>query len=183
MGATGGTAVSIKVAVAGLVMSIASGAALAQPGLMPPPMAAPIERPQTATRSYGLQIFAADGLLAAVALGTGRAEPILGLALTGPIIHAVHGRGGAAVGSLFLRVAVPFAGVWIGSATCGDDGSEDSFSCFDNALAGFGIGAAVAFSVDYFVLGRETVETSRVRLQPAVSVTRTASTAGVRLDF
>ena len=128
MGGTGGQAVSIKVAVAGLVMSLASGAALAQPDLMPPTTTAPIERPQTATRSYGLQIFAADGLLAAVALGTGRAEPVLGLALTGPIVHAVHGRGGAAVGS-------------------------------------------------------ETVDTSRVRLQPAVGVTRTATTAGLRVDF
>jgi hypothetical protein len=182
MGGTGGTAVSFKLAVAVLAMGIASGPALAQPGLAAP-VSAPQERPQTTRRSYGLQIFAADGLLAAVALGTGRAEPILGLALTGPIIHAVHGRGGAAVGSLFLRVTVPFAGVWIGASTCGEDDTEDSFSCFDNTLLGFGIGAAVAFSVDYFVLGRETVDTGRVRLQPAVSVTRTASTAGVRLDF
>jgi hypothetical protein len=177
-----GTAVSIKVAVAGLVMATASALARAQPGLAPP-ASAPQERPQTTTRSYGMEIFAADGLLAAVAIGTGRAEPIIGLALTGPVIHAVHGRGSAAVGSLLLRVATPFAGVWIGSATCGDDGSEDSFSCFDNALVGFGIGAAVAFSVDYFVLGRETVESSPVRVQPAISVTPTASTAGLRLDF
>ncbi len=178
----GGTAVRIVVAAAGLMTCLASGVALAQPGLTPQ-APAPQERPQTTTRRYGMEIFAADGLLVAVALGTGRGEPLIGLALTGPVIHGVHGRGSAAVGSLFLRVTVPVAGAWIGSATCGEDTTEDSFSCLDNAVFGFAAGAAVAFGIDYFLLARKTVETSAVRVQPAVSVTRTASTAGLRLDF
>ncbi len=179
----GGTAVSIKIAMAaGFVIGLAPPV-MAQPGVTPPMAPAPAEKPQTTTRRYGMEILAADGLVAAIALGTGRAEPLIALGLTGPVIHAVHGRGQAAIRSLLLRVMVPVGGAWVGAATCGDDDTEDSFACFDNALIGFGLGAAVALGVDYFVLGRETVTTSPVRVQPAVSVTQTASTAGLRLDF
>lgn len=178
----GGTAASIKmVLAAGLVIGLASPA-MAQPGLTSPQAAAAAERPQTTTRRYGMEIFAADGLVMAVALGTGRAEPLLALGLTGPVIHAMHGRGQATIRSLLLRTLVPIGGAWVGAASCGDDDTEDSFACFDNVAIGFGLGAAVALGVDYFVLARETV-TTKVRIQPAVSVTQTASTAGVRLDF
>ena len=179
----GGTATSIKmVLAAGFVIGLASPV-MAQPGLTSPQAPAAAERPQTTTRRYGAEIFAADGLLMAVALGAGRAEPLIALALTGPVIHGLHGRGQASIRSLLLRTLVPVGGAYVGAVACGKDDTEDSFACFGHAAIGFGVGAAVALSIDYFVLARETVTISKVRIQPAVSVTQTASTAGVRLDF
>ena len=144
----------------------------------------PVAEPsQTETRFYGLEIFAADAVLAAVSLGAGRAEPLLGLALTGPVIHAMHDRWGAAGGSLVVRVASPFAGLYVGAAICEARKEPDSFyECTDAALIGFAFGSVVALGIDYFVLARQTT-VRPARIQPTVTATPTATTAGLQFIF
>ncbi len=115
------TTISISIAMTTLAIGLASSRALAQPGLTAPPLAAPSKQPPPTTTSYGLQIFFADAILAAAALGTQRAEPAVGLLLTGTVIHALHGRGDAAVGSALLRVTLPLLGLMVGVEAC--DGS------------------------------------------------------------
>src|SRR5687767_9209310 len=115
--------VSISVAVVALVSAASPHRAVARPGqpeqpaLTAPPPAAK-EPPKTKTVYYGLQIFFADAVLAAFALGSERAEPAIGLLLTGAVIHGVHGRADAAVGSLLLRTTVPLLGLMVGFESC-----------------------------------------------------------------
>jgi hypothetical protein len=125
----------------------------------------------------------ADGLLTALALGSQRAEPAIGLILSGPLIHGLHGRGDAAVGSLLLRATLPILGLVVGAESCTERPVDDDLGCLDNAYIGFAVGAAVAVGLDYLALARKPVTTSPARVRPAVTVTPTASSAGLRLDF
>jgi hypothetical protein len=150
--------------------------ALAQPGATPPPA----EQPETETHHYGTLIVAADLLVAATGLITGRGEAVLALAFTGPVVHIAHGRFGAAGGSLLLRTLVPIGGAYLGAATCG----SDDVDCIGPALAGFAFGAVFALGTDYLVLAKKTTVVQRPgRLQPSVLITPRASTVGLRVAF
>ncbi len=181
------TTVSIMVAaVVALVSAVAPGRAQGQPGrpgqavLTSPPTAT--EAPRTRTVFYGLQIFFADAVLAAMALGSERAEPAIGLLLSGAVIHGVHGRADAAVGSLLLRTTLPLLGLMVGYESCDERPVDDELGCLDNAVLGFGVGLAITASVNYFLLARKTV-TDKARVTPAVTMSPTASSAGVQVAF
>jgi hypothetical protein len=179
--------VSISVAVVALVSAAAPHRAVARPGqpgqpaLTSPPPAAK-EPPRTKTVYYGLQIFFADAVLAAFALGSQRAEPAIGLLLTGAVIHGVHGRADAAVGSLLLRTTVPLLGLMVGFESCEERPVDDELGCLDNGMIGFGLGLALTVGVDYFALARKTVS-DKARVRPAVTMSPTAGSAGVQVAF
>jgi hypothetical protein len=164
-----------------LALMPAVPAALAQPGRTSAP---PATGERVETRRYGWEILAADVLLAALAIGTERGEPVAGLVLTGPVIHALHGRLGAAGGSLLLRAGAPLTGAYLGLALCasGEDAEDEWHACGGGIVVGLALGSIVALGVDYFVLARKTT-VHRAPIQPAVTVTRGAATAGVRLTF
>jgi hypothetical protein len=76
-----------------------------------------------------------------------------GLALGGPIVHAVHGHWGRGAASLGLRVVLPLVGASIGAATA--DCQKDEFLCGLSELAlGYVIGEATAITLDAAVLAR-----------------------------
>ena len=170
------------------LIAMGPGRALGQPGPPPtmptvPTVPAATEPPQTRTHFYGWQMLLTDGLLTALALRSQRAEPAIGLIIGGPLIHGLHGRADAAVGSLLLRATLPVLGLLVGAESCTERPVDDDLGCLDNAYIGFGVGAAVALGLDYFALARKPVTTSPARVRPAVTVTATTSSAGVRLDF
>jgi hypothetical protein len=97
-------------------------------------------------------------------------------ALTGPIIHLVHGRPLAALGSLGLRVALPTAGALIMAS--GDDEAEGW-----GALL-FVAGAVTAAFIDWLVLAApgepaKTREPRAVGWQPAVLALRGGAGLGL----
>jgi hypothetical protein len=176
-GARGGRAVLLALA----LMPVFAPAARAQPGLAPAP---PATGERVETRRYGWEILAADALVVALAVGTQQAEAVVGLFLTGPMIHAVHGRLGAAGGSLLLRAGAPLGGAYLGLTVCAaGEASEDEFyACGGSIVLGFAVGTTVTLGVDYFVLARKTT-VHRAPIQPAFTVGRGAATAGVQLSF
>jgi hypothetical protein len=169
-------------AVVALLIAVAPGEAPGRPGLSSPSPSAARPAPKR-TRSYAVQLFMADCLLTAAALGSQRAEPAIGLLIGGPLIHGLHGRADAAVGSLILRATLPLFGLVVGAETCTERPVDDELGCLDNAFIGLGVGAAVTLGVDYFALARETVTASPAHVRPALTIAPTISTAGVQLDF
>lgn len=132
--------------------------------LDPAPEAAPVETGGR-TRWYGWQNLIVDGLVGLVTLGlaTGASWPrerdqalvvgLLGYGLGSPLVHLGHGRGGAAAGSLALRVVAPLLGAALGKG-------------LEPALM---LGAA-AVAVDDALLAREKVPATPV--VPRVSTVR-----------
>jgi hypothetical protein len=180
-----------RAVVVAFVIAVMPGAASGQPG--PPPTvpavpampAAPAAtaQPQTRTQFYGWQLFLADAMITSMALRSQRAEPVIAILLSGPLIHGLHGRGHAALSSLLLRATVPILGLMFGAETCVERPVDDDRGCLDDDLIGFGVGAAVVFGLDYFALARKTVKVGPARARPAVTMTATASSAAVRFDF
>ncbi len=184
----------------GLVVAVAllhAPPARAQPGLTAPalqPVPAgerkelPAER-----RRYGWQIFLADLAVVGVAVAVQRAEPLLALWGTGPVVHGAHGRGDAAVQSFLLRLIAPAGGGFLMAATCDGNGDPEGYDCLSQFALGVGLGSLTALTIDYFVLARESRGVSAApagarrsgitRIEPAIQLTPTSSTAGVRLSF
>ena len=141
---------------------------------------------QVETVSYRKQVLLADGLsVAAIALGPVLARDEAGgkLAMLGmagyvfgaPIVHLVHGRGGAAFKSLGLRTALPMLGALAGFKLGPNDlacaQSSDSFEgghgggcpggSISGALGGLLIGSIAAAAIDSKYLARyETMRTA-----------------------
>ncbi|HWM87699.1 MAG TPA: hypothetical protein VNO33_17720 [Kofleriaceae bacterium] len=160
-----------------IAVVLAFSPALAQPGVTPPsPPAA-----QTVTVGYAWQIALADLGVGAAALAVQRSDVLVALAFTGSAVHLGHGRPGAALGSALMRAGAPVIGVAIGALKCEPNG--DDYDCFPYVLAGFGAGAIAALAVDYLVLARETITVHPAPVQPAVVVTPSSGTVGLRLAF
>jgi hypothetical protein len=117
------------------------------------------------SRRYGWQILIADvasvGTLFAgsaahegLAVGVGAFSYIA----VSPAIHLAHGEVGRGLGSLGLRLALPLAGMYVGSAASAGE--------LDGAGAGMLAGVATATLLDAAFLARE----SRRRETPAVAV-------------
>lgn len=163
----------------------------------------PVERP--ARRWYGWQTLTSDAAsLSVTAIGlavvvnnlsseSGGTSIGAGLVVIGAagyvivpaVIHGSHNRPGAALGSLGLRLALPYLGAIIGPAlTCP---SSDHFCSSDNGtIGGFLVGVAGASAIDASLLAwatpNATASTSagqRVGLAPMLSVA--GKPAGVRL--
>ena len=115
---------------------------------------------------YGWQILVTDS--ASVAVFTAGASAsrtsllVLGLAgylAAAPIVHLAHGRPGAAVGSLAIRVLLPILGVAAGAAI---DGGQCRELCIPlGAVVGFGLGAVVASAIDIVLLANELGDEQR----------------------
>lgn len=145
--------------VAGLV--IASATASADPASLTPPGMTPVLEPLPVApqpqlvQSYQLQTLAVDGIAAATLLATAASansrtagslgELALATYLLGaPVIHAIHGRPGRALGSAALRVGLPLitAELLVAAKGC---------SCDDDGDIGLillgGLGGALAASI------------------------------------
>lgn len=169
---------------AGLLLGmilLAAPSALAQPGLTAPPLPTAASKPSD-SRWYGWQIFVADLAVGGLALAVQRTEPLIALWGTGPVVHAAHRRGDAAVQSLLLRVLVPAGAGFLAATSC-DEGESAKFECLERFAIGFAIGSLTTLTIDYFVLGREPRVAAAPRIAPAVQVSPTVSTAGVRISF
>jgi hypothetical protein len=184
----------------GLLVAVAlvhAPPAHAQPGLTAPALqpapTAEQKQPPAERRRYGWQIFLADLSVVGVAVAVQRAEPLLALWGTGPVAHGAHGRGDAAVQSFLLRLIAPAGGGFLMLATCDGNREADGYGCLGRLALGFGLGSLTALTIDYFVLARETRAESAApagagrsgitRIEPAIQLTPTSSTAGVRLSF
>ncbi len=127
----------------------------------PPDEIAEVEAPPSPARSwYGYQTLIVDGaslLTTPVFVGLG------GFVLGAPIVHLVHGRPVAAVGSLGLRALLPIGGAFVGQSMAGRchdthrqsaaSGAERNVGddllgpCFMHGFTELAVGAAVGLSV------------------------------------
>ncbi|MBX3129021.1 MAG: hypothetical protein KF718_20055 [Polyangiaceae bacterium] len=133
---------------------------------------------------YGWQTLTLDGaalgtLLLAAAADSSELVVVSGLTYAvGPaLVHTGHGRPGAALGSIALRLGGPAIGGYLGSAPSGSD--------LGTAVLGVLLGMAGAIALDSAVLARKDapVAGSRaahgVRWVPRAHVERTSATLGL----
>jgi hypothetical protein len=189
-----------------LLMAPQLGAS-AQAGEVPP--VAPIERTAPVERTwYGWQILLADAASIACAAITEHGECIVGLALSGPVVHSLHGHVGRGFASLGLRVGLPLLGGIIGASFANCPEQETASSSSGNGHgAGYGtvavpsfcglsemgigmmIGAAGAIAVDgiwAFTDGapvQESPRPSRYALSPRLAVGQNNVAAGIGGTF
>jgi hypothetical protein len=114
---------------------------------------------------YGYQTFAPDALALTIFVVAGgvRAEDpavatVAGLYLLGaPTVHALHRRPGAVVGSLSLRIVLPFLSSVVGAAVadCGNAVVNDEACDFGERFVGFGVGMLLAMVADAALLSWE----------------------------
>jgi hypothetical protein len=141
---------------------------------------------------YGWQTLIVDaGSVAVAALGWEKqalsAVGVGGYLLGGPIVHAVHGRGISAAGSLGLRLAAPLVGAVIGYEAGGGacqraketDRTDpaDGLGAAFGALAGASVGVLGAIILDAALLARETQPSTPSRVQLALGPPRDAGLA------
>jgi len=177
------TVVPVVLAAATLATSVRLAAA--EPAFAPPGLTQPAPTPPPAAERawYGWQILAIDALsLGALYIAsTDRADfmgyvGVTGLAVSGPIIHAVHDRPGRAVGSLVLR-----PGLTIGGALAGyySVGTCHDYDCLAGFVVGGFLGGVSAEVIDSFVLAWEP----RVPVTPVVTPTSGGATVGLAGAF
>lgn len=148
------------------------------------------QAPVETTRWYGWQTLAADGaalLLLGTAVDATSEGPLILSGVTylfaAPVIHAVHGRSGAAFGSLALRMGAPIAGAAIGASQC-NGGEGEELRCIEPVVFGAMAGIAAAIALDAALLARETVtesplSVSEVRVVPSITPTGGGVSAGL----
>ena len=143
-----------------------------------------------AERWYGWQIAAIDAPLVLVAAlstdGGGEAAIVAGagLLVSGPIVHGVHGSGGAAFGSAAARVLAPLFGAAVGASTGhGEHEPGNGHTTLEGAAYGALAGYAVALGFD-MVLARTEVEPERPPpASPVVMVGSSSATVGLAGNF
>lgn len=173
---------------------------LPPPDLSPPgltPEVAPATTDEPAVKSYWYQTLAADGLaitfVALAANGHGGdsdslAKLGIGTYLLGaPLIHVSKGRPGRALGSLAMRVGLPFVGALIGSAL------EPTYKCYDEyddcgpdgvsgeVVLGAVLGVVGASLIDATVLAKG--DAPKAKAQPTWTPTARATHGGVALGL
>jgi hypothetical protein len=131
----------------------------------PATVASPEAAPSGPASWYGYQTFAPDALALTIFVVAGgvRAEDpavatVAGLYLLGaPTVHALHRRPGAVVGSLSLRILLPFLSSTVGSvvANCGNQVVNDEACDFGERFVGFGVGMVLAMVADAALLSWE----------------------------
>ncbi len=172
------------------------------PGVTPPglaPLQEPAQpRPAPGHEGYRLQTLAADGaaalfVVAAVASSNSNGDGdrygqlALGTYLLGaPIVHAVHGHASRALASLALRVGLPLAGAYVGSALashgnkCTDYCDEDSDDELGGVILGGLAGMLAAVAIDTGVLARgDEVAAPARTIAPAIAPTQGGMSFGV----
>ncbi len=127
-----------------------------------PPLPTPEERESALPRThwYGWQTLLADG--ASVSLLCSPYTAIVGIAgfvVASPVIHGVHGRAGAAVGSAALRLVMPVGGALMGLEVASKLTSPNSPNALGDVimggLAGAFLGVLGASAIDAALLGWE----------------------------
>jgi hypothetical protein len=148
-------------------IALRAGAAAAQ--AMPPPIPEPAAAEET--RWYGWQMLLTDGAgFGVFALGMGRdpnenavylpavAVGLGTLALSGPMIHAVHGNWAKAGYSLALRAGLMLLGAAIGGNTRCNYAYDHEGCEAINAIYGLAIGGGIAVFLDAVLIGHERIE-------------------------
>ncbi len=136
---------------------------------------------------YGWQIFIPDSAAIALLATYSRDHSwhlpvgLLMFGASGPIVHAAHGRGLAALGSLDFRATGVFAaGYAFAKIGCHDETDEqgnESASCGEG-VATFLTVLALTSVVDAVLLGRER---EKIRIQPnAIALAITPSAGGAK---
>lgn len=126
----------------------------------PAPAPLPARAPAPAARRwYGYQTLAVDAFAVTFVFGVTKSDATAGLmgclayVVAAPIIHGIHHNGGAAAGSLALRLLLPLVGGLAGASA----GQGDSSGY--GAIGGFAVGALVgvgaASLIDGLALGYE----------------------------
>jgi hypothetical protein len=129
---------------------------------------------------YGYQTLASDGLalgamflgsaIAASSEGSGNGAGGVGAVLAGAgvltymgggaVVHGFHGRTGAAVASVGMRVGLPFLGGAIGAATahCSSDHDGLDFCPLPQVVVGAFLGGVTAMVADGALLSHESIQ-------------------------
>jgi hypothetical protein len=177
-----------------------AGIASAAPDLLPPP--SPAQPPDVDapgdTVWYGYKLMLADAASVALVMA-GASTNSDALAMTGlggtflgaPLVHAVEGRGGRAVGSLGLRLLMPIAGAALAGWAYDRDHRDDrECDCMGGAFAMMGgmvLGMGTAMLVDALVLGWRTEapvsKHKTVALIPSIAVTPGGGSLGLAGRF
>jgi hypothetical protein len=124
----------------------------------------PVGKKREHTRWYGWQTLSVDGASLAVLIGGASADAgaiagigALGAVAGAPVVHVIHDRPGAAVGSLGLRLALPIIGAAVGAGAANCSKDHEMFCGLGEVAVGFMIGATAAVVIDASVLAHETV--------------------------
>lgn len=125
---------------------------------------APTAVPAQGMDSYRVQVLVADLVAGTVAFGVAAHEhspgPIIFWPFASPLVHAAHGNGMRALGSLALNIFVPLLGAFAGGSTlqsrCEGDGCGAAFGW--GALHGAEVGAVVAAVIDIAFLASSTTQ-------------------------
>lgn len=134
---------------------------------------------------YGLSTLAVDGVaLTTLVVGAEIDSSVLAgvgliaLGVGAPMVHASHGRNGAALGSMALRVGLTFGGAALGasSASCSD---EEDFCGLGGAAVGGLTGFAVAVAIDHLLLARATRTVRTAHVVPRFSASADGAAFGV----
>jgi hypothetical protein len=168
------------------------------PDISPPSMTmtnvAPADDPQpevVVEKGYALQILAMDALglaiIAASDSSNGDEMEKVGLLTVGfgpGIVHAAHGRPGAAVASMLMRPAAVYGGAVIGFAMedCGRSESGD-FCGLGGAIVGGVVGYIGAAVFDAAYLAREKRTVRAPSWSPHVSASPNGMQVGVGGSF
>jgi len=158
-----------------------------------PPAKPPESGPSERTRWYGLEILTADAgafaLLAGAALAAdhsdGLAEALaVGSLATyvvgGPMVHALHGNVGRALGSGALRAGAPIVGAFLGAAS--EDCSGGDFCGIEGGVIGFAVGVGTAIIIDSALIAHETVE-DEPAVMPVVATSKNGTWLGLSGRF
>jgi hypothetical protein len=136
---------------------------------------------RTERRWYGYQILAIDTLAVTAVLVDGAADwggaaaipAYFVYVVAPPSVHSLaHGREGAALGSLGLRLALPIGGAVVAAETC--DGGE----CVASATTGLVLGAALATFIDAGLLAWKDVQ-----IRPLASISPSGVSGALALSF
>ena len=135
---------------------------------------------------YGYQTFAPDALALTVFLvagDQGDSGPVVGTVaglylLGGPLVHGLHRRPGAVVGSVAMRVLLPFASMAVGSAVadCSVRVVNDENCDFGEKIVGFAVGMGLAMIADAALLSWER-PTAHPAAAPAAHASASPSVA------
>ena len=131
------------------------------------------------TQWYGWQPLVADTAALGLATqgGVNLILPAVGsYVVAAPVIHLVHGRVGAALGSLAVRIAMPVMfGQWLDRDCRGQE------QCGPEAVGGLVLGMAVAVMIDATALSWESkpVKPRSTAVMPTAAVTKEGLSLGL----
>jgi hypothetical protein len=155
-----------------------------------------VYEPDTGTERkwYGWQTLTTDGaaltMISLAALDSRSSAntdlligSLLSYSLGGPLVHAAHEHAGKVVGSLALRLGLPFGGAALGTMI--GQPCRGEVGCLGEAIVGGFLGIGAAIAIDASMLAYDDVPRSPRALSatPFVAMDRKSATAGVVGSF